>query len=65
MIAVSGFESYIRELEEPIQDVVVCDNAPVHVSLQDVMEEEEFEGAQFLRLAPYSAPPTQLSSAGV
>ena len=46
----------LRELEEPIQDVVVCDNAPVHVSLQDVMEEEEFEGAQLLRLAPYSAP---------
>ena len=48
------FRKLLRELEEPIQDIVVCDNAPVHVSLQDVMEEEEFEGAQLLRLQLFS-----------
>ena len=36
--------------------VIVCDNAPVHVNIGTVMEEEEFNGAYLLRLAPYSAP---------
>ena len=36
--------------------VIVCDNAPIHVSLEKVLEEEAFQGATLLRLAPYSAP---------
>ena len=36
--------------------VIVCDNAPVHVRLETVVEEEEFESATILRLGPYSAP---------
>ena len=36
--------------------VIVCDNAPVHVRLETVVQEEEFEGAIILRLGPNSAP---------
>ena len=36
--------------------IVVCDNAPCHPALEEVMEEEELEGARLLRLGPYSAP---------
>ena len=31
--------------------VIVCDNAPVHVLIGAVMNEEEFNGAYLLRLA--------------
>ena len=47
----------LRAAQEPYGNVlVVCDNAPCHSGLEDVFEEEEFRGAQLLRLAPYSAP---------
>ena len=47
----------LLQLQEPLQNVViVCDNAPVHSELELVAEEEEFEGVEILRLAPYSAP---------
>lgn len=35
---------------------VVCDNAPCHTGLEEVMDEEEFLGASLIRLGPYSAP---------
>ena len=42
---------------EPREEIViVCDNAPVHVDLEQVTEEDEFQGVSILRLAPYSAP---------
>ena len=44
------------QVHEPMSDaVIVCDNAPVHVSLGSVLE-EEFNGALPLRLVPCSAP---------
>ena len=47
----------LRAAQEPFGNVlVVCDNAPCHSGLEDVFQEEEFRGAQLLRLAPYSAP---------
>lgn len=47
----------LRQVTEPMASVVVvCDNAPVHVNLETVVEEEDFQGASLLRLAPYSAP---------
>ncbi len=47
----------LRNMEEPMSEiVVVLDNAPVHVSLESVSQEEEFRGLELLRLAPYSAP---------
>ena len=47
----------LSQLQEPMQNVViVCDNAPVHSELELVAAEEEFEGVEVLRLAPYSAP---------
>ena len=42
--------------DEPEDIVVVCDNAPAHSALEEVIEEEEFAGVNILRLAPYSAP---------
>ena len=46
----------LRSITERIQNfVVVCDNAPVHCSLEVVFE-EEFVGATLLRASPYSAP---------
>ena len=51
------FRRLLCKLSEPLANVViVCDNAPIHVSLEKVLEEEAFEGATLLRLAPYSAP---------
>ena len=51
------FRRLFCKLSEPLANVViVCDNAPIHVSLEKVLEEEAFEGATLLRLAPYSAP---------
>ena len=44
------------ETENPQNICVVCDSAPCHVSLEDVFQEEEFAGANLLRLGPYSAP---------
>ena len=45
-----------RQVYEPMSDVViVCDNAPVHESLESVLVEEEFNGTLLMRLAPYSA----------
>lgn len=47
----------LRQVIDDIQNVViVCDNAPVHVDLERVMEEPEFLGAALYRAAPYSAP---------
>ena len=48
----------VRQVTEPMERVVVvvCDNAPVHVNLETVVQEDEFQGACILRLAPYSAP---------
>ena len=47
----------LRAAQCPTEQVVlVCDNAPCHVGLEEVVEEEEFRGAQLLRLGPYSAP---------
>lgn len=47
----------LRAVHEPYENVlVVCDNAPCHAGLEDVFQEEEFRGAQLLRMAPYSAP---------
>ena len=47
----------LRAAQEPYDNVlVVCDNAPCHAGLEEVFMEEEFRGAQLLRLAPYSAP---------
>ena len=41
----------------PMEELVlVCDNAPCHVGLEEVLEEAEFRGARLLRLGPYSAP---------
>ena len=49
--------SLLRHAQEPMNNiVVVCDNAPVHCSLEHITEEEEFTGVSILRLAPYSAP---------
>ena len=46
----------LRQVNEPMENVViVCDNAPVHVRLETVVQEEEFEGATILRSGPYSA----------
>ena len=46
---------------EPMANtIVVCDNVPCHSTLEQVMEEEEFEGARLLRLGPYSAPLNQI-----
>ena len=43
-------------MHDPMSEVViVCDNAPVHVNTGAVIEEEEFNGAYLLKLAPYSA----------
>ena len=36
--------------------VIVCDNVPVHVSLQSVLVEEEFNGSLVPRLPLYSTP---------
>lgn len=47
----------LRNVTEPLHNViVVCDNAPVHCSLETVFQEEEFSSAELLRAAPYSAP---------
>ena len=47
----------LRRCPEPRHELVVlCDNAPVHTSLERVTEEGEFAGVTLLRLAPYSAP---------
>ena len=35
---------------------IVCDNAPVHVDIEKIAEEEEFCGINVIRLAPYSSP---------
>ena len=42
-------------MEPMANTIVVCDNAPCHSALEDVMEEEEFKGVRLLRLGPYSA----------
>lgn len=34
--------------------VIVCDNAPCHRQLESVLQEEDYLGAQLLRLGPYS-----------
>ena len=36
--------------------VIVCDNAPVHVTLDTVFREDKFSGARLSGLAPYSVP---------
>ena len=47
----------LRRIDEPTSEiVVVLDNAPVHVSLESVSQEEEFQGVELLMLATYSAP---------
>lgn len=51
---------WLRRLLRSIPDemasvVIVCDNAPVHAGLEDVVQ-DEFAGATLLRSAPYSAP---------
>ena len=44
------------KVHEPFSNVViVCDNAPIHADLETLLD-EEFHGAELLRLAPYSAP---------
>ena len=41
--------SLLRQVQDPMSDVViVCDNAPVHVNIEAVMEEEEFNGADLI-----------------
>ena len=51
----------LRQVHEPMSDVVsVCDNAPVHVSLESVLVKGEFNGALLLRLALYSTPLTPI-----
>lgn len=51
------FRCLLRQVTEPMTStVIVCDNAPIHVSLENVLNEEAFQGATLLRLAPYSAP---------
>ena len=34
--------------------VVICDNAPCHNGLEDVLKETAYQGVTILRLAPYS-----------
>lgn len=47
----------LRHCPQPMnRTVVVCDNAPVHNGIETVAAEEEFEGVEILRMAPYSAP---------
>ena len=47
----------LRRIDEPTSEiVVVLDNAPVHVSLESVSQEEEFQGVELLMLATDSAP---------
>ena len=47
----------LRHCPEPMERIaVVCDNAPVHVDLESVAAEPEFEGVEIIRSAPYSAP---------
>ena len=42
----------LRQVHEPMSDVVIVfDNAPVHVFLESVLQEEEFNGVLPLRLA--------------
>ena len=36
--------------------VLVCDNAPCHSGLEEVLDEDELRGVTLLRLGPYSAP---------
>ena len=44
------------KVQEPFSNVVImCDNAPIHADLETLLD-EEFHGAELLRLAPYSAP---------
>lgn len=52
---------WVRTLLEQLQAqydirsvVLVCDNAPCHSGLEEVLEEPMFGGAQLLRLTPYS-----------
>ena len=49
--------SMLRAAHFPMENIlVVCDNAPCHTGLETVLEEVEFQGAQLLRMGPYSAP---------
>ena len=52
----------LRRCHELPKDIVivVCDNAPAHLALEEVTEEEEFAVVSFLRLNPYSAPLNQI-----
>ena len=47
-------EHYRNQGHDMQNVVVVCDNAPCHSKLEDVMQEEPFVGVNLLRLAPYS-----------
>lgn len=54
-------KAWVRTLLERMREqydvrsiVLVCDNAPCHSGLEAVFQEPAFEGAQILRLAPYS-----------
>ena len=45
----------LSHLNEPMNSiVVVCDNAPCHSRLEQVLEEPAYTGCTLLRLAPYS-----------
>jgi len=37
-----------------INVVVICDNAPCHSNIEDLLQEPEFNGAKIVRLGPYS-----------
>ena len=58
----TDFNEWVKNLlRSAIQDginmdsiVIVCDNAPCHSRIENLLEEEEFTGVTILRLAPYS-----------
>ena len=53
----NGCRRLLRRIEEPTSEiVVVLDNAPVHVILWSVSQEEEFQGVELLSLALHNAP---------
>ena len=57
----TDFNEWVKNLlRSAIQDginmdsiVIVCDNAPCHPRIENLLEEEEFTGVTILRFAPY------------
>lgn len=48
--------SMLRTITEPLDNIVVVCDAPVHAAFESVVEEEEFYGVEILHASPYSVP---------